>query len=308
VTYGDRVALRSFCKSTSIDSKEKDKSVKSLMERINHSLSGTSKSKTNWHTLPGNKNAVKIERRIELGWLNDEGDEFKQVKQPRGGGTRHLTLPVSVPIEEILHKGKEIFFPDGKSPHHGKADDYNFSVSKFDHIPVSGSVTLGELYGSTKVKLLRLYICTRKKNCHLDDNENSDGNEWPVMCKTKRQKQPSTGTEGGPEQRRKLLKFTCVADLDDDNKIGSEANVSLPDLNVDGKKKEDLNVDGKKEDLALADGKKEAFVVSDGKKEDLDFSCFLPTADISMNKDVFSLIDSASPLAMLTCNHEIGLT
>ena len=58
--------------------------------------------------LRGNKNAHKINRKIELGWMHDD----KHIRTNNGGGSRKIELHRQSKKADIL---KEAFFPNGES-------------------------------------------------------------------------------------------------------------------------------------------------------------------------------------------------
>ena len=157
--YGDCVALMAFAKSAQ---KSEYTSAKGLLERISRRLSVGGRTKS--EKLTGNKNAKKVERQFELGWLNYENGELKQIKSKRGGGTRKLKMSCTTSVEEIMNKGKQLFFPNGTSVQHGPLDDFDVSITSFDRSPIPQMSTIGDLYDLTKVGMLRLYICTKIKD------------------------------------------------------------------------------------------------------------------------------------------------
>jgi len=113
--------------------------------------------------LRGNSNAARENRRIEVGWHDFEpaSQTHKQVRSQNGGGIRHLSVPKSMTVEDILQSALQLFFPDGKNKK-GDIGDYEFEIRNVDGSSV-GQCTMGELYERTKVKMLHLNIFSRKK-------------------------------------------------------------------------------------------------------------------------------------------------
>lgn len=108
------------------------------------------------------KAAGKISRKIEIGWLHFDMDEYHQVRTRNGGGTRHATVDKTTTVLQILEMGKGLFFPDGNSTK-GALGDFIFEVCDFKRKQIPLDETVGHLYEKTKLKLLRFYICTREE-------------------------------------------------------------------------------------------------------------------------------------------------
>ena len=94
---GDSIAVKQYCsreQASCAGVGAIPKAAQSLMEKIKgekrKGSDGTSALRG--AKLIGNINAVKQKRRFELGWKDFDGTDFIQVRQKRGGGTRHLSL------------------------------------------------------------------------------------------------------------------------------------------------------------------------------------------------------------------------
>ena len=120
----------------------------------------------------GNKNAQREQRRVELGWMdfNLKTRQNKQVRHQKGGGTRHLKVDKDVTLADILETGKNLFFPGGKSSR-GKLSDFDVELKHFFPIHLGEHCTIEEAYVKTKVKMLRLYVCTRPTKCQDDSSD-----------------------------------------------------------------------------------------------------------------------------------------
>lgn len=105
----------------------------------------------------GNKSANKHMRKVEVGWIH----AGKQVRTPRGSGTRKLNLPKSCKKGEILEEVKPLFSPEGKSPM-GPIEDFDFSVADFSQRDIDDK-SINDLYIESKMTTLRLYLMTSKK-------------------------------------------------------------------------------------------------------------------------------------------------
>ncbi|XP_061755685.1 uncharacterized protein LOC133552492 [Nerophis ophidion] len=125
-------------------------------------------------TATGQKNAAKITRRVEMGWLHFESGMYHQVRTRKGGGTRNLSVQKSVTMGELLETvGKCLFFANGHSSK-GLIEDFEFDICDYSHSPVPREVTVGQLYEQTKLKMLRVYTATKSNNILLLSDESSD--------------------------------------------------------------------------------------------------------------------------------------
>lgn len=112
--YRDRLALKAFCRQIAITNENRagTETVKSaLLRNIRHRLEERGNSApTNRERSAGNTFAVKVTRRVEMGWLNFERGTYHQIRTRNGGGTRHLTVQKSKTMGELMQTGKELFF------------------------------------------------------------------------------------------------------------------------------------------------------------------------------------------------------
>src|SRR6218665_985058 len=123
-----------------------------------------------------NQRAIQSTRWIEFGWVcyNFRSCAFRQVLQLKGGGTRHLRVPKEVTMAEVMQKGIKLFFPNGTS-RKGSAKSFTFEIRDFSGNAVHDDDNIEEAYNRTKVKMLRLYLCsTRKYSNHCTCNESAE--------------------------------------------------------------------------------------------------------------------------------------
>ncbi|KAL3872082.1 hypothetical protein ACJMK2_040037 [Sinanodonta woodiana] len=124
----------------------------------------------------GNINAKKILRKVEIGWLNTYGiNGQKQVRSTYGGGTRAVQVHIDATVSDILSTGKELFFPSGISKK-GKVDDFDFYLADQTGEKLSDQLTLKDIYESTKLKTLRLYVVTTAHTRYLNGNNSKERN------------------------------------------------------------------------------------------------------------------------------------
>jgi len=169
--YGDRIAVKSFLRAHGCANVAEDASP--VLSRLRQKIAqrkrnlakhtGNDECASRPDKLRGNLNAMRENRRIEVGWhdLDPASQNYKQVRSQNGGGIRHLSVPKSMTVEDILHSALQLFFPDGKNKK-GDIGDFEFEIRNVDGSSV-GQCTMGELYERTKVKMLRLNIFSRKK-------------------------------------------------------------------------------------------------------------------------------------------------
>ncbi|XP_061757341.1 uncharacterized protein LOC133553304 isoform X2 [Nerophis ophidion] len=171
--YGDRLALRAFCRQRTVTNEESGgaETVKSsLMQKLRDRLRTPN---TVQGTATGQKNAAKITRRVEMGWLLFESGMYHQVRTRKGGGSRNLSVQESVTMGEVLETGKCLFFANGHSSK-GLIEDFEFDICDYSHSPVPREVTVGQLYEQTKLKMLLVYTATKPNNILLLSDESSD--------------------------------------------------------------------------------------------------------------------------------------
>ncbi|KAK7912570.1 hypothetical protein WMY93_012781 [Mugilogobius chulae] len=64
-------------------------------------------------------------------------------------------------MKDLLEMGKELFFPNGKSSK-GPIEEFEFDIRDFSHNKVPLEFTVNNLYEKTKLKMLRIYIASKK--------------------------------------------------------------------------------------------------------------------------------------------------
>ena len=155
---GDRIAARQFC------TKRGEK--QSLLDRLRRRFTDGDAGE-NRHTraikLKGNANASKPTKIVEVGWLNfcNSKNSYVQVRSQCGGGTRLVSFDKQDTAKYVLEKGKSLFFPSGQSKK-GPSSNFQFEVCDFQEKPVAETSTISELYNSSQMKSLRLYIGTKR--------------------------------------------------------------------------------------------------------------------------------------------------
>lgn len=177
--YGDRLAVKAFCQQRSVTPQMPG--VKSaLMQRVREKLTEKMPARGDAARprAAGNQNATKENRRVEMGWLHFNNGAFHQVRTRHGGGTRHLTVQKDATMRELVEIGKNLFFPNGRSPK-GSVEDFFFDVRDFSHEIVPLECTVIQLYEQTKIRMLRIYTCSREKDktspaADLSDDVSSD--------------------------------------------------------------------------------------------------------------------------------------
>ncbi|KAL3852078.1 hypothetical protein ACJMK2_015765 [Sinanodonta woodiana] len=152
---------------------------RSLRDRLLEKLRATGNRKEHFRrAVPqaGNINAKKILRKVEIGWLNTYGiSGQKQVRSTYGGGTRAVQVHIDATVSDILSTGKELFFPSGISKK-GKVDDFDFYLADQTGEKLSDQLTLNDIYESTKLKTLGLYVVTTAHTRYLNGYNSKERN------------------------------------------------------------------------------------------------------------------------------------
>lgn len=147
-TLGDSAEISKFV--SSLQEKQQQRS-KSLSE-----LPGPSSKRTK---LTGNQNALKDNRRYEVGWKNWREGKYKFVRETKGGGVRHLTDQKSTPLFIVKEKIINLYFPKGKS-RAGHLEEFTVTLCDSAGEILDENITLIEQYLKMKQKMLRIYIHT----------------------------------------------------------------------------------------------------------------------------------------------------
>ncbi|XP_076154866.1 uncharacterized protein LOC143138252 [Alosa pseudoharengus] len=167
-SYGSRLAVRSFCRiketdgptTTSIQRLRQKIAEGRICKRKGSAAKSSSEPKDDLMARHKNTNAIRSKRRIEVGWLHYQNHCFHQVRSKNGGGTRHLVLEKSTSVKQMMVMAKNLFFPEGKSPK-GPIEDFTYEICDFKKQPVATTSTIADLYEQSKLKMVRLYLCTR---------------------------------------------------------------------------------------------------------------------------------------------------
>ncbi|XP_065116262.2 uncharacterized protein [Paramisgurnus dabryanus] len=172
---GDRISTVAFCRQVSTSNQSQSRK-DTILSRLRHRLSSgddsiPAKKSSSWI---GNSNAKKTQRRIELGWMDfDEKEQrYKQVKAINGGGTRHLSLDKNKTVKDVKDDAEILFFPNGYSKKQKKLSHYTTDI-ECSQVHVEMSKTIEQLYSESKVRILRLYLCTKMK----PEEQSSDEDE-----------------------------------------------------------------------------------------------------------------------------------
>ncbi|KAI9518339.1 hypothetical protein NQZ68_038610 [Dissostichus eleginoides] len=106
-----------------------------------------------------------------------------------------MSVQKTVTMEELLDIGKALCFPNGKSAK-GPPKDFKFDVRDFSHCPVALENAVQQLYHQTKLRMLRIYACSKEKDNEvspkdatimLSDSDTSSDFEptdhWPIKTR-----------------------------------------------------------------------------------------------------------------------------
>lgn len=169
-TYGDRIAVKDYCRRKTAVADKKSTLLARMREKLaqgqrdmRNNDEGACSAKRPAQCRSGNSYAAKSERRIELSLLHvGPGNEIRQVRSKTGGGTRHMTVSKTMKMTELAQMGINLYFPNGQSPR-GRANDFFISIKDYKMGDVDDFMTVGDLYETTKMRLLKFFIVTHNK-------------------------------------------------------------------------------------------------------------------------------------------------
>ncbi|KAM9470634.1 uncharacterized protein Hap1MRO34_012573 [Clarias gariepinus] len=171
VRYGDRLALRAFCRQRTVANKmSAEATVKfGLMQKVRDRLGEQRKtfSSDKGHGA-GNKYAAKDTRRVEIGWLYFHNGTYCIIRSEQKMEVAHSTYLFRKQRLWVIYwrLAKACFFPNGQSAK-GSVEDFEFDIRDFSHNPVSPEATVSQLYEQSKLRLLRIYTSSQAKNVSL---------------------------------------------------------------------------------------------------------------------------------------------
>ncbi|KAB0800572.1 hypothetical protein PPYR_06312 [Photinus pyralis] len=169
--YGHRKLVREFCLMRAPSTSKQEASKQSLLEKIRSQIFRGNKNdeESVVHTKKKIKyNSEKSTRNIEMGWLHEDGNKIVQVRSKKGGGTRKLTVEKSAMKQELIEAAQKVFFPNGFSPK-GNIEDFDFDLLDFKHNEYPPDISISQILNSTKVKVLRFYLKSERKNINDED-------------------------------------------------------------------------------------------------------------------------------------------
>lgn len=167
---GDRVAARQYC-STSNSRFERKTLLDRLRQKFTKKSSETIKDTSRRGI--GNENSSKTNRTVEIGWMNYSlnTSSYKQVRSPKGGGTRVLKLVKTVTAAFVLEKAKSLFFPEGTSKL-GSLSNFTYKLCDFNLCDIADEQTIDDIYAKFQMRTLRVYMCTTlKADLYSSDSE-----------------------------------------------------------------------------------------------------------------------------------------
>nr|XP_020466749.1 uncharacterized protein LOC109966335 isoform X2 [Monopterus albus]XP_020466750.1 uncharacterized protein LOC109966335 isoform X2 [Monopterus albus] len=174
-SYGDRIALFSFCKSKKPFSKRKEGLLQKLRDKMKLRKVSSDENSSQGESTTTQTKKLKTTRNVEIGWIHSDGNIAKQVRAKQGGGTRKIKMAVDAGLKDILQEGKKLFFPDGISPK-GSESDFEFEVWDFKQNCLTDDTchSIGTMYETARLTMLRFYIATKPKELEDDASDTSE--------------------------------------------------------------------------------------------------------------------------------------
>jgi hypothetical protein len=167
--HGDRLRVRAYLQKEKLPNKRRDKLLNVLQEKLEKARMKRGTDQTgedtmrNPHRPFGNRNATKMKRVIEIGWIHKNTHRSTQVRKNKGGGTRKLEVLKTATKTEILEQAISLFFPNGMSSK-GPVTEFNFDLWDFADRTIGPDVTVANMYETTKMPVLRFYLSTTYRN------------------------------------------------------------------------------------------------------------------------------------------------
>ncbi|XP_033727554.1 uncharacterized protein LOC117316877 [Pecten maximus] len=179
----------------------------------------------------GNRNAEKDTRKLEIGWIHKTDGKSFQVRSKKGGGTRRLTLRKETNKQTLLEEGKKLFFPNGVSQH-GREHEFDFDVWDYQDRSMDEGTTIGDMYKSTKMPVLRFYLASIKtvrdndNLIHMPDEE-PEADDLPELHIPQRRPVNAQLTSSSTDMISEAMQIAGIDtnfDIDDENNYETAAN------------------------------------------------------------------------------------
>lgn len=172
--YGDRIALFNFCKSRHPVSKRKQGLLERLREKMKARTESSTESSSPPTTRASQTKKQKPTQNVEIGWIHNDGNVIKQVRAKQGGGTRKIKMATEAGLKEILLEGKNFFFL--MEYLQGPECDFEFQVWDFKQNLLTADTcqSIGSMYETARLTMLRFYIATKAKDFEDDASETSE--------------------------------------------------------------------------------------------------------------------------------------
>lgn len=165
-SYGDRIALKHFCKHHTPSTKRKLGLFQKLRVKMMIRKEGNEDEPQT-----SNKKA-KCNRNIEIGLLHRDNGVIKQVRKSQCGESRKIQLNVQAGYDDLLKEGNALFFHNGTSTK-GHESEFDLEVWDFKLNPLPKYLSIGMIYETVKLPMLRFYIATCPK-CDMTEKQYSD--------------------------------------------------------------------------------------------------------------------------------------
>jgi hypothetical protein len=239
--YGDRVAAVNFCRRNENrrtptgpvrGEKRKEKLLEKIRKKFSKNWTSNDSSSVDKQLKRG---LPKKERAIELGWKNYDISKAKyvQVRTAKGGGTRSIQIPKSAKKAQILDHAKNLFFPKGEAPH-GDITDFTIGLCDFKEAELDNDISVGDMYQSTNLKVLRFYLMSRL-NSSDDDDDDIIRNTLEASDAPAALGRPPTPTDDelpdlntGPPQQQLVAPFLQIENsIDEEVQFGPFDNINI---------------------------------------------------------------------------------
>ncbi|KAI9536826.1 hypothetical protein NQZ68_031135 [Dissostichus eleginoides] len=224
------------------------------------------------------KNDKRQAKRLEIGWMNFSEDDnaFKQVRTVKGGGTRHVCVDRQTKLGEIQEMAESLFFPNGlcKSL---KLTDHVRRIRGFAQNEIDPDFTVEDLYEKNKVKLLRLYLCTKRNVQEANSfTDTSPGTPSEVIRNPSQDVKQSQASE--PEV---IIDLSSMSDADLINLLIPHAELLTYEESSNVEFISDNNEEGRRQDQGTLEMTTEIFRIEEEEDQGTGVSHALPEAHVA---------------------------
>lgn len=163
-SYGDRLAVMGFCRRQEREpAYRKSKLFERLKSKLNKRQKTNNSETESLNQTTRTKASQRTVRKVEIGWMNYDGQGFVQMRAKKGGGTRKLSVPKDWKRKELMEEAIRLFFPNGKNSL-GSLSEFELDLTNYQEVSLDEKSTVVEMYDVSKLTMMRFYLTTKKRD------------------------------------------------------------------------------------------------------------------------------------------------